>query len=918
MFRVLQVHNPQLTHYAAPVAGCGHAYIPCPLALCCARSATSTNLLSITGVTHFTVLAVRCTLHIPLACMSRITRGKRTRAAATGSFRGSRPAVASSPPPPLVRTADEQHEGVEDGDELVDWAAEFEDVEQLESEYKQHSPHGSSTDITARRRQSNAKRRSESRVAVSVSEKVKQQRIVSSEEMKATYTTPPSRSLHLQYDNLFRIPVPRQQQLPPSLAAYIHSLHAAFTTALSDRVRYFHLHSAEQPGSQQLHLLLSIALSHPSSSPFRSLDLGPDASSPAASEWRSYWKERTELRRFKDGRVLECVMWRAESESEVEEERTMGEASVLLRIVRWVMTRKGQLKDTADIRFVGWQAYQLMKRRQLLSTHPFLLASTPSVVSAPSDSAALQSTFSSLSSLLKSLSLPLSFTSITAVHPFFRYTDPFPPLPLSAELVRLSPSLPVVDVVAQFESSSAWPSSLYAIQQIKTAFVIELSSSLASASSTLISSSTVSYTHLDVLTAEPAAYCFRVHLLHHGELQPLSLLLHQSLRSFALRRGEGGLWAGLVCLAKRWVQCHMWSELVDGYVVELLCAAWWIAAGRGEEEADEENEGGTSKQADDDSTAGVSNPLVLLIGWLEWLGECDFSSGPLVVPLPALSAGSSTSAHPSSVSSASSDTPTPLFDRALAAYKNRIADASAANPLPALYIATPVDLTSSITSPHLTAALVSRLQLMAASCASHLSGLFSGCELVGWLSAFKPDTTSFNCLLHLRADVLSWETLQSSIGRVRGASQEEEDGDRLPAQDSNEVAAASVSGVRAKRRKVSGYKAPIDEHKEEASRRHEILLGVDVQLEYVRALQQQLGAYIDVHADLYGGSVIGVRMKQRGRSKWKVRESGYTSWRVGSGTEGEWNVHEMLADMQLIGHGILERVELQPTRAQDI
>ena len=845
--------------------------------------------------------------------------GKRPRSAAEPE-----PRTAKQPAPPshspLQAAANGHHsgrKGEEEGD--VDWAAEYEDVEEPQPAAERETSAASGADHT--RGGHGTLSRPNTRIASSKVARAAQQPSASGEQPR------PLRPWHaLQYDYHFLLPAGHAAHQQPTAgrsngidptAAYIQSMHTSFTTALTDRVSRLDIQpSTERDGG----LLLSLVLSASSSSPFRVMDLGPETSSAAAVEWRSYWCERSELRRFKDGRVLECVLWRAESGAEVDEESSMGEASVLLRMVRWVMARKGQLKDTANIRFVGWQAHQLLKRRQLVSTRPLLFSTTASLLPSPSDAATLQSTFNALCALLKSLPLPLSFTSITAVHPSFRYTDPFPPPPLSADVLRGSASLPVIDVAALFESSSAWPSSLYAIQQIKTAFIIQLSSSLDSSSSPLLASTSVSYVHLDLQTREPAAYVFRLHLLHHGELQPLSFVLHQSLRSFALRHGEGGLWGGLVCLAKRWVQCHMWGEMVGEYVVELLCAAWWMEAGRGKDvEADDHDAGSkVGRQQTGGAPRGVSNPVVLLTGWLEWLARLDFASGPLVVPLPDMSAAISASltlSTPSSQSSASS-----LLDRALATYKSRQADVTASKPLPSLYIATPFDLASSITSPLLNAALLSRLQLTAASCASHLTGLITRCQPSGWMTAFKPDLSSFDILLHIDHNVLSWDTLATSVGRVGRVSQpeqqqprqhEEKEGQQWPG-DHIAAAAAEVDESQQKRGRVRGFKPPIDEHKAETTRPHELLLGVDAQREYVRALQQHLGAFVDVHADLYGGSVIGVRLKRRAGGRWQVKDSGYSSWRRGA--EGQRNFDEVVADMELIGQGIVERVELQTRR----
>ena len=56
---------------------------------------------------------------------------------------------------------------------------------------------------------------------------------------------------------------------------------------------------------------------------FSILTMGPPADSPEAKEFRSFWGERSELRRFQDGSINEAVMWDGSGQEGVANRRTV-------------------------------------------------------------------------------------------------------------------------------------------------------------------------------------------------------------------------------------------------------------------------------------------------------------------------------------------------------------------------------------------------------------------------------------------------------------------------------------------------------------------------------------------------------------------------------------------------------------------
>ena len=261
------------------------------------------------------------------------------------------------------------------------------------------------------------------------------------------------------------------------------------------------------------------------------------------------------------------------------------------------------------------------------------------------------------------------------------------------------------------------------------------------------------------------------------------------------------------------------------------------------------------------SPRSLTNPTCLLTALLRWVAAQPFARSPVVVQTDD---GSDKLA---------------LLDRAQAGY--------ARHPRP-LYIVTEggeVEVGGALTADSLR-----RVQAYAAASAGVIErAMEAGEEAVGrWMSVFATDLSQWDALLHLRPEVLSPHHRQMALHREAGAADDEEE-----------------KGVKEVRR---GYKAPIDEEKAAV----EPMYGVDVLRELVQRLHAQLGAYVDVGADYYGGQVVGLRVREgSGGGKWEVKGSGYKRVEKWGDGEVRLNVEEMVDDVRLIGHGITDRIQLQ-------
>ena len=335
------------------------------------------------------------------------------------------------------------------------------------------------------------------------------------EGFDATFNEPVVEPL-LQFDESYTITLPEPET--ESSSAQLSRAYHVFRRGLGDRVTLIDIRRSacsswsmkkSQPGSRPAEVELGLILNMEAVA--RLIDHGPSADEPQeAEDFRAFWGEKSELRRFKDGTICESLVW---SKS----------IPVTEQIIRWAAEKHFQIPEEA----ITGHAQRLEES---------ILASS-SLITANEAFQLIDKQLQTLSSMLhqlEGLTLPIRSISATdgALH---SATLHHPLLPSTA-----SP----IPILIQFDSSTRWPDSLPAIQHTKIAFLLKLSD-LLSASTTSITtrfglentssqhSGYLNTSYLDIIYPPPHSQLshitFRLRIHHDREPPLLQSQLTQSL-----------------------------------------------------------------------------------------------------------------------------------------------------------------------------------------------------------------------------------------------------------------------------------------------------------------------------------------------------------------------------------------------------
>lgn len=181
----------------------------------------------------------------------------------------------------------------------------------------------------------------------------------------------------------------------------------------------------------------------------RSVDHGPSAENKKeAASFRSFWGEKAELRRFRDGAILESLVWSTKE----------GGMPIVQQIITWVLYRHLGQSVAQEARFHGDAFSTLIKHSSSISAFQPLMEA-----------------FKTLESDLRGMDdLPLTIRSLMPSDAQLRYSS------LNTPMDNNIPMLAPANVVLQFEGSSRWPDDLVAIQRTKIAFLLQISALYAS------------------------------------------------------------------------------------------------------------------------------------------------------------------------------------------------------------------------------------------------------------------------------------------------------------------------------------------------------------------------------------------------------------------------------------------------------
>jgi len=305
----------------------------------------------------------------------------------------------------------------------------------------------------------------------------------------------------MQFDESYEIDMSRRS------ASELHLLHDTIKKGLGDRASLVDLchpqklsWTVSSPHPSVAVAKVTIGLLINPEAALRLVDHGPAVEEKQESkQFRDFWGDKAELRRFKDGRISESLVWSADT-------------PVAQQIIHYLCAKHLKLSPHAVKPFAGLEKSQL--RGSVSSDEAFQAVNTK---------------FQSLSSTLHHLDgLPLPVRSVSAASEHLRSSS----LELPLEPGAAHP----IDVIIQFDSSGRWPDDLRAIQYTKIAFLNQVADKLTQNDRTLqtriglentfaSSLGTHNTSYLDIIYASPTPaippIIFRLRIYHERELHLL-------------------------------------------------------------------------------------------------------------------------------------------------------------------------------------------------------------------------------------------------------------------------------------------------------------------------------------------------------------------------------------------------------------
>lgn len=466
------------------------------------------------------------------------------------------------------------------------------------------------------------------------------------------------------------------------------------------------------------------------------VDKGPPADTPEANDFRKFWGEKSELRRFQDGSISEAVVWLSEQSV------TFSHRRIVNRIITdYILQNKLSLNPSKSVVYLADQMEEILALSQVKP-------SSFSYGSGEEASLAVLAALDRLSSQLRGLAdLPLDISGVQGSSPVCRYADVFPPLSTvhqagkkltkpgqNCALLRtghrstMAPAwIPPVEVVLQLALSGKWPDDAQAVRRVRAAFSIKVAECLR----TQCGLTTQAFqNHVDVMKD---GFVFRLRIAYQREpallrqcTMPDGMIKSVDCKEArSLERETNHLpkltsylhglhqlqpaFGPATCIAKRWVASHMirWSHFPEE-AVELLMASVFL------------NPAPFSPPA---------QPQIAFLRFLHLLSRTNWHLEPLVLNFN---------------NELKRDD---ILDIERRFTSDRI-------QLPAMFIATPSDTENSLwtkEAPSLT--ILARVAILASQSLKVLEGCYlteTSLHTDMWKKVFRPSVDSYNLLIHLQ------------------------------------------------------------------------------------------------------------------------------------------------------------------------
>lgn len=274
-----------------------------------------------------------------------------------------------------------------------------------------------------------------------------------------------------KFDAIVRVPLPPSGAEDDGDGGDLSDLVHTLSRGLGDRVTLL----ATWCGAGADHALIGLLVDHVKAS--RRVEMGPPGNDEAkVAEFIKFWGPRAELRRFKDGSIVQSVVW--------------AERAVVEQIVETLVGLHHPRFSPAVVYGLGAADALLegLSGGAAVGANPFLPVQRAS-----------EKLFSAVRDVPD---LPLSVVAIHPAHPAFSYTAVVAPQPEPADTVAVGTPL---HCVLELEESSKWPANPRARANLKAAFYLRMANGLRAHGLT----SLVATSYLDVFVD---GYVFRLEI----------------------------------------------------------------------------------------------------------------------------------------------------------------------------------------------------------------------------------------------------------------------------------------------------------------------------------------------------------------------------------------------------------------------
>ena len=316
----------------------------------------------------------------------------------------------------------------------------------------------------------------------------------------------------------------------------------------------------------------------------RTVDRGPHADDKsAAAQFRLFWGDKAELRRFKDGSIRESLIWSTSDPID----------NAIKQIAAYVV-RRHLGKDIVDsIKCIGESYERLLPDQKVATIDP---------------STSFQSMMSASERLEKDVraleGLPLRIRQITAADAQLRYSSKIIPT-LHPSRCQMEPP----NICVQFEGTARWPDDIIAVQRTKIAFLLKMGELLPESTDGLTARLGLENCDQRLLNSAfldiqyPSGVSFRLRIHHERELNLLERLLKDTphipvgrdetasaLSTYKRDFIQGAIHTQAICklstrfpvlspcirLMKKWRDSHMLSNHLGDELIELLTVRTFV------------------------------------------------------------------------------------------------------------------------------------------------------------------------------------------------------------------------------------------------------------------------------------------------------------------------------------------------------